>query len=352
MDEKKQPEIKEISMDELKGLLSDSVKEILPELKTQIVNELKPTLSEGKEETRDSKIEKAAQFVKDLCNGSLAAEKKTIDSTTGSFGYTIPTELASEIMQKKDKIAKMRKVATTFRMPGPFQLPLEGTGITAYWVTENNSITESSPTTSQKTLNDYYLAAQVLLPRMLLNTSQYNIVDFISTLFARAIVRQEETAFVAGSGSGQPTGFRGMTGQNLAAQAGATLAYDDMVNTFYGLKEQYRQNGIWMTNAAGIKAIRRIKDTYGQPIFNVDNQTIFSKPLLESEDIPANLGTSANQTEIWFFDPSYYWIKDGDEMFADAMKVLSKLQLQMIVAEAIDGVYTLPAAAFQLQAVA
>jgi len=345
MDKDKQPEVKEISMDELKTLLSDSIKDLLPSLKTEIVDELKSSIVTEKAETKEEKTEKAAQFVRDLCEG------KAVTSTTGSFGYTIPTELASTIMEKKDKIAKMRKVAFSFNLAGPFQLPKEGTGVTAYWVGENEEITESNPTIQKTDLSDYYLATRVLMPRQLLNTSAFNIVEYVANLSSRALVRQEESAFVNGNGSAQPTGFRGMTGHNLDAQDGSALAYDDIVDAFYGLKEQYRGNAIWMTSAMGMKAIRKIKDTTNNPIFDIASQSILGRPVYESEDIPSNLGTSANETELWFLDPFYYWIKDGDQMFMDTDKIISKLQTELVVAEAIDGVYTLPEAAFELQAV-
>ena len=73
----KQPEVKEISMEELKGLLADGIKEILPQLKTEIVNELKPALQteQHKELTKEEKSEKSAQFIKDLVNGNMSAEQ-------------------------------------------------------------------------------------------------------------------------------------------------------------------------------------------------------------------------------------------------------------------------------------
>lgn len=351
MSEEKKTEIKEITMDELKTLISDGVKDIVGELKTDIVNELKPqvTDNDSKEDTPEKKDEKAAQFVKDLCSGKV--EQKAIDSETSSFGYTIPTELASRILEKKDKISKMRKLAFVFSMAGPFQLPKEGTAVTAYWVSENEEITESAPTIDKTDLNDYYLATRVLMPRKLLNTSAYNIVEYIANLSSRAIVNEEERVFVAGSGSSQPSGLRAMTGHNVENQDGDNLEYDDLIDAFYGLKEQYRQNAIWLTSATGMKAIRKIKDDNGVPIFDVNRSLLFEKPVYESEDIPANLQTSADCTEIWLFDPFYYWIKDGDKMFMDTDKIISKLQIELVVAEAIDGVYTLPEAALQLQAV-
>jgi HK97 family phage major capsid protein len=245
----------------------------------------------------------------------------------------------------------MRKLAFTFQLAGPFQLPREGLGVTAYWVGENVEITDSNPTILKTDLSDYYLATRVLMPRQLLNTSAFNITEYVANLCSRALVRQEESAFINGNGTGQPSGFRAMTGHNVDAQDGSTLAYNDLVDVFYGLKEQYRDNAIWMTSAMGMKALRKIKDTQGLPIFQMGDQTVFGKKVVESEDIPANLGTSANETELWLIDPSYYWIKDSENMFMDTQKKISYMQLELVVAEAIDGVYTHPTAAFQLQAV-
>ncbi len=342
-------EPKEITMDELKAMFGDSVKELIPALKAEIVADLKAGLKdEVKVNSDEEKVEKSAEFIKGVCNGTL--EKKAIDSTTDSFGYAVPTELASFILTAKDKIAKMRKYAFVFQMSGSFQLPAEGTGVTAYWVGENTEITESNPTLSKKNLGDYYLAARVLIPRKLINTSAYNIVNFVGQLCARALRNTEETAFIAGDGSSKPTGLRSAS-VGSTAQAGSALAYDDVVNLYYSLPEQYRENAVFITSALGMKALRKIKDTTNNPIFDLNTQTIMTKPVVESADIPENLGSSANTTEIYFGDMWYYWIKDGETMFVDTDKVLSKLQVELVVAQAVDGVYTLPSACKKLTGV-
>lgn len=336
-------------MDELKSIMAEGVKEMIPALKSEIMGELKSGLKdEVKVNDDEEKVEKSAQFIKDICNGNL--EKKAIDSTTDSFGYTVPTELSQFILTAKDKIAKMRKLAFVFQMSGNFQLPTEGTGVTAYWVGENETITESNPTIGKKNLVDYYLATRVLIPRKLINTSAYNIVNFVGELCARALRNKEESAFVAGDGDSKPTGLRSAT-LGSSAQAGASLAYSDVVTLFYSLPEQYRDNAVFLTSALGMKALRTITDDNGVPIFDLRDQKIFSKPVIESADIPENLGSSANTTEIYFGDMWYYWIKDGETMFVDTDKVLSKLQIELVVAEAVDGVYTLPSACKKLTGV-
>jgi HK97 family phage major capsid protein len=329
---------KELTLDELKTMITDVVKENLPEVK----QETKIMKTEAEEKAEG--LEVAKKFICDVVEG------KAVDTTAGSMGYTVPTELASAIQEKKDKLAKMRKVAFVFQFAGKFQLPQEGTGVTAYWVDENDTITESNPTVGKKDLDDYYLAGRVLAPRKLLNTSAYNIVEFISRLIARSLVNTEETAFVAGDGSSKPTGLRGASVSSVA-QAGSGLVYDDIVNLYYGLAEQYRGMAIFMTSALGMKALRKIKDDNGVPIFDPAKQELFGRPIWESSDIPSNLGTSANETEIWFFDPSYYWIKDGENMFMETDKIISKLQTEIVVSTAVDGVMTLTDAGYKLTGV-
>ena len=120
---------------------------------------------------------------------------------------------------------------------------------------------------------------------------------------------------------------------------------------FYELPEQYREKGAFMTSSAGMKLLRSLVDQNGMPIFDIRDQTIFNRPVYESADIPANLGVGGDETEILFFDPWYYWIKDGEQMFVDTDKVLSKLQTELVVAEAVDGVFTLPDAGKKLTGV-
>jgi len=341
-------EVKEITMKELNQLIADGVKEIVGDLKNEILKETQKGLADIKKPTEEDKVEKAAQFVKDLCFGKL--EDKAIDTGNNSFGHTIPTELADFILTKKDKISRMRQLAYSFKLSGNFQLPTEGTGVTAYWVDDNASIDQSNPTIEKKSLSDYYLAARVLIPRKLLNTSAFNIVDFIGELSSRKLRDSEETAFVAGDGSGKPNGVRG-AGLGEVAQADVDFGYDDLLNLYYELPEQYREKAVFMTSGAGMKLIRALKDKNDMPIFDVRDQTIFNRPVLESADIPGNLGVGMDETEILFFDPWYYWIKDGEEMFIDTDKVISKLQTEVVVAEAVDGVFTMPEAGKKLTGV-
>lgn len=326
-----------MTMEELKSLISEVVSESDMAKGFDAVKAQMAKLNAKGENDEEAKAEEVALFIKDLCHDKLSAEKKTISTASGSFGYTVPTTLATYVHEKKDKIAKIRKNAFVFQMDGKFQLPVDGTGATAYWIdTETDAdITESNPATGKKDLDDNYLAVRVRVPYKLLTTSAVNINQYVSRLASRAIVSAEETAFVSGDGSGEPTGIRNASITYIDCDA--SLSYDNLVNLFFAVPEQYRANGKWGMSTMAIKLSRKLKDVNGLPIFDVRDNTIFGKEVLELSDIPENLGTSANETEIYFGDFSEYWIKDGTSMLAETRPVQGRLQVDMIMYESVDG---------------
>lgn len=337
--------LKEITLGGLKSIvkvaMQDSEKAIEERLSKKITN---VKISDEKEVN----VKESADFVKKVCNGTM--EKKAIDGTVGSFGYSVPTTLANMIQEKLDKEAVMRKYAFVFKMAGNYQLPQEGTAVTSHWVGQNIPVTESNPTLGKQNLVDNYLATNVIIPRGLLNSSNINILNFITNLSVRSINNAEETAFIAGSGTGEPTGLRSAAITAIPATAGATT-YGDILALKYGLKRQYRKNAIFLTSTAGVLDVMSILDENKRPIFDPTQETLLNKPLLETEDIPSNLGTGGDETEIYFGDMSYYYIKDGEDLFMEQDKIIANLQIQIVIAKAVDGIYTLAEACKKLTGV-
>lgn len=324
-----------------------------------------PAVKSEKDEKSEDLAE-SANFVKSLVIpakdhkrfGVKEVELKQINTDAGSFGAAVPTALANAILEKKAKFAIIRSRAFAFELSGPFDLPVEGDGITGYWITgevddsDANLVSESEPTLTKKSLGDHYLAALVKVSWKLMNTSDYNIVNYISSLAGRKLAEKEEAAFIAGTGTGQPKGIR-TESLTSVAQEGEGLAYQDLVNLYFLLAPQYRANAVFITSTMGAKAITGLRDSQERPIFAPGQplDELFRKPLLESVDIPENLGVGTDTTEILFGDPFYYWIKDGQSLAMATQDVIERLQTKVLVYEAVDGKLTLTEAFVKLTGV-
>lgn len=297
-------------------------------------------------EVKMEKLAVAANFIKhqvlpEKYHGHYGV--KQINTDAGSFGAAVPTELADAIHEKKGKYNAFRNRAFSFQLAGKFDLPVEGDGVTGYWVGEvddadANLVTDSEPTLGKKSLDDHYVAALVKVSWKLLNTAAPNIVNFVASLAGRKLAETEEAAFVGGNGTGKPRGIRQETVESVA-QAGAELSYQDLVNLYFALPAQYRQNAVFVTSNLGARLINGLKDDQNRPIFQPGQplDEIFRKPLIESTDIPENLGAGGDATEIWFGDPAEYWIKDGEAMQMATQDIIERLQTKVLVYAAVDG---------------
>lgn len=328
---KKEEEV--LTEEQLQEKIDNGVKSAFEGFKNEVIAEVK-SASMNEKELKQKAIENFGETLKSAIRG----EFKATPSTT-TFGNVVPTEVADFILTKRDNYSTMRAGATVLKHNGPLELPLLDTGMTAYWVAENATITASEPTTSAISLDDHYLACRVILPKKLINTSNVNLVSFFEDVSARKIAETEDLAFTNGTGTGMPTGFRTSTlptSQTLS-QSGTNFSYDDLMDLYFAVKPQYRANAVIMTSSKGASILRKLKDNNGLPIFDPSTNRVLGKELVENVYIPEDLGTGSDETEIYIGDRSAYYIKDGEEITMENGKIISALQTEIVVYEATDG---------------
>lgn len=339
----------------LKDLISDATLEGMKEAGLPFGDDGKFSMKALPIEVQDESSRKikayeaCANFIKSLIlplNLHKEYGVKAIDATSGSFGTVVPTELYDEIVAQTLRWQIVRQYAFVFNLTGKLDVPTQGTGVTGYWVSENAPVTESNPTTGKISLDDNGVAALIKVSWKLLRTSPQNITKFVSTLAARAITDKEESAFINGDGAGKPLGIRQTSGMIAASQAGTDLLYDDVLDLYFSLPAQYRRSAQFITSPKGAQLIHGLKDNQGRPIFqpNIPLDQLMGKPLLESQDIPANLGSGTNETEIFFGDLFNYWIKDGSQLEMATQDQIENLQTKIVIYKYVDGKLTFPAA--------
>lgn len=331
---------KEMTMDELKSVITEGTVEALQshgllDSEGKVLVAALPAEVKSEAVQRNERAEETKTFIKAVIEG------KAISSAGNSFGPAVPTHLYHEIIKKRDAYSHIRKHAFVIDQAGNLDLPKDGTMVSMDWYGENTAVDESNPTLAKTSFADHYLSGLVKIPYKLLNGSPLALEKYVIELLGRAIARKEEQAFIGGSGTGQPTGVRTVTpavGQSVP-QAGANLAYDDVIDVVYNVPAQYRESGstVVITSNKGVKLLRKLKDLDGLPVFDATSKTVLGLPLLESVDVPANLGSGTNETEILVVDLSQYWIKDGEEMQAKVQDAPKSLQYELTAYQATDG---------------
>lgn len=87
---------------------------------------------------------------------------------------------------------------------------------------------------------------------------------------------------------------------------------NDVLELFYSLRSPYRKKAVWVLNDSTVKALRKLKDSTGNYIWNPSVQagvpdTILNRPYYTSSYVPE---IKAGAKCLAFGDFSYYWIGD------------------------------------------
>ena len=272
-------------------------------------------------------------------------------------GYLVPDEFERNLVEALEEENIFRRLANVITTSsGDRKIPVVASKGTASWIDEEGAIPESDDSFGQVSIGAYKLGTLIKVSEELLNDSVFNLESYISREFARRIGNKEEESFFGGDGSGKPTGILAATGgaQLGVTTAGATaITLDEVLDLFYSLKAPYRNKAVFVMNDSTVKAIRKLKDSQGQYLWQPSIQagtpdTILNRPLYTSSYVPA---IAAAAKTVAFGDFSYYWVADRQ---GRVFKRLNELyaatgQVGFIATQRVDGKLILPEAIKVLQ---
>lgn len=348
--------MKEIVAEELKAVLAEH-----SELKTLSDANKLSAIADAENSSVEAK-EIVGKFFAALGDGDNAVLKDLSEGTDANGGYLVPTEFRNQLVQKLYKGAYIRRYATVIPMSSDkMEVPVEANTVSVNWTTELATITQTDPTFAVVTLAANMLAGISRQSRQLLADAAINeaVQDLLIRIFARALGLAEDTAFMVGTGTGQPKGIRTYTISQSVAQAGASLADTDINNLIYTLPRQYRNNAVFIMHDSRAKLISNLRSTDGKKlnpeIDDRENPTLKGFPVVIQDDIPTNLGAGTNESEIFFGDLSFYYIGDRQQVFSEVSTQegtsFEKHRAAVKVGERLDGQLTLTEAFAKLTAV-
>lgn len=251
------------------------------------------------------------------------AIRNTMSTTTNSEGgYTVQSDVASELIEALKAYGGMRQFGTVFttEQGNPLSWPTnDDTASTGELVAENTQANDADLAFGTVALSVYKFSSKVVtVPIELLQDSSIDVAELVTRALGTRLGRVTNTYFTTGTGTAQPRGIVtaatsgkvGTTGQT------GTVTYDDLIDLEHSVNPAYRQGASFMMNDDSVKIIRKIKDSEGRPIFvpgyaqgvpGGAPATLLDRPVAINQDIAT---MAANAKSILFGNLRNYRIRD------------------------------------------
>ena len=243
-------------------------------------------------------------------DGLDAVEKKALtvsNDTTG--GYLAPPEYVRELLKTITEISPIRSIARV-RSTGArsIQIPKRDGQFSAQWVSETGTRSETTGyTVGLEELPAHEMYALVDISEQDLEDTVFDLEAEMQSEFAEQFAKAEGTAFVSGNAVGKPEGLltNGDVSESNSGHA-STLLADGLITLVHSIKSDYSRNGTFVFNRSTLSAIRKLKDTAGQYVFQAGMSlqagvpnTILGFPYIEATDMP---DVAANAYPVLFGD--------------------------------------------------
>lgn len=307
-------------------------------------NEVKKVEKEDRKLDQEEEYREA--FYKMIRGGDLSAEEKRSLNvgSAGSGAYTVPKSFQKKLIDKLEELNVMRKLGTVIKTDSDTDIPVIVSHGTAAWTAEEGAFNESDETFGQITLSAYKLTRIIKVSEELLEDSAFDIENYLVNEFARSIAKAEEAAFVNGDGTNKPEGVFVGAEVGVTAASGSAIEADEIIDLYYSLPRAYRENAVFMANDSTIKAIRKMKDSEGNYLWEKglkgEPDTILGRPVYPTEFAP-EIGLS--NRVLAFGDMSYYQIADRKSRVFQRLneKYADYGQVGFRTYERVDGKLTL-----------
>ena len=231
-------------------------------------------------------------------------------------GYLVPDEFERTLVEALEEENMFRSLAHVIQTSsGERKIPVVASKGSANWIDEEGPYVDSDDSFGQVTIGSFKLGTTIKVSEELINDSVFDLENYISKEFARRIGSREEEAFFTGDGNGKPLGILAKTGGadvGVTAASATAITADELIDLYYSLKTPYRKNAVWILNDATVKAVRKLKDSTGQYLWQPSltegtPDKLLGNPVYTSAYMPT---MAAGAKTIAFGDFKYYWIAD------------------------------------------
>jgi len=258
-----------------------------------------------------------------LLRAGFVEQRTQLAGTAVSGGYTVPRELASEIvstmkdwgpMYDKDVVRSI-----TTGSGNEFDIPTnDDTNGSAKDMAENDDIADDNAddlTFGQKRLDAFMdVTSWIKLSYVLMQDSAFDLEAFIAEAIGERLGRKANRRLTIGTGVNQPNGIVTASTLGTTAAAAAAITADELMNHQHSVNAAYRRSPkcAWMFADTTLLALRKLKNGQGNFLWQMGDirigqpAALLDKPYHINDDVPV-MATGAKP--IIFGDLGRYWVR-------------------------------------------
>lgn len=269
--------------------------------------------------------DKEAKIFENMVRGIKNAEETFTTKADGQV--TIPTTIASRIIDKVIEISPIFRMADRYNIKGKITLPkydAEHSSLTMAYADEGSDPTSGELKLTQIELTGYLGRALALVSNSLINNSAFDIVSFVVAKMAQAIALFIEGELLHGTNN-KIEGLRGISSDMIVTTGTAnTVDVDDLMDLQDKVIDNYQAGSVWIMNRETRNALRKLKDNEGDYLLNRDltakwGYTLLGKDVYCSDAVDKIAG---GKTVIYYGDFSGLAVKTSEDI---NMQVLREL---------------------------
>jgi HK97 family phage major capsid protein len=351
------PEIERLKAERALKEREEEVKALSAKVTTldEVINDLKKPIgpfhigrTDGKSVTADEESPYAGDDAKSFYNDirlaskgdgaarerlmSAAGGKAMTEGTAAQGGYLVEKQIERQIVEVRESDNVLRGLCSKLNITtNELQLDQLTLGTSAGWVAELATKPEgTSMAKSTVSATVFTAAGLATVSNQLLADSNPAVDRLVTADLAKRLVALEETAFISGSGTGQPLGLLNTPGLGATTLASTTVAddgglLDSILDAIAQVQTNHGEPNAILMHPRTWTRVLKAKDAQGAYMVGPDsiqsprttNKSIFGYRVVTSNRVPTNLGAGTNESRVIVGDFSEALILDRQGITVD-----------------------------------
>lgn len=212
------------------------------------------------------------------------------EDTNSEGGYLVPTEFERVLYKARDKVDPIFTLAGKIMLGAKEKdVPYVASEGAATLIAEEGSYGDTDDAFGSVKFRAYKFGRICKASEELIADSAFDIFGHLAESFGRSIGKCEAGYFWTGTGSSQPQGVMTAAGAGVTTASASAITADELIDLYYSLDEEYRDNAVFCLHNNTIKYIRKLKDGEGRYLWvpGLDGQpdTLLGRPVHTSKYI-------------------------------------------------------------------